>query len=672
MSKRRALDLTPALLLALAAAVIAFFLGRATAPGGRGAPDPTKVEPAAGAGAAGEGYVEAPIDLPPSPFKGGKDATVVIHEVSDFQCPFCSKASDTVAQVAETYGDQVKVVFVHQPLAFHKDARLAAIASMAAARQGHFWKYHDQLFANQKALGKDELLKYAEGLGMDMAKFKADLDDPKLALKVEADQAAATALGATGTPAFFINGVKLSGAKPLEEFKAEIDKQLAKAKELTDKGTPAAGVARALTAGVATDGPKVVKYLFDGQAAPKVAKTETPAQKPVDTKTVYKVTVDPADPHEHMKGAKDAQVTIVEWSDFECPFCSKALPEVKKVFEAYPDKVRFVFKHNPLPFHKSAPLASAASLAAGEQGKFWEYHDLLFGDQKKLARDDLLAGAKTLGLDEAKFVAAMDKGYPEKITRDQDLAQGVGASGTPALYVNGRKAPSFQMTDLKPLIDEEITKTDKLLAEGVSREELYGKLIANGKVTLVFEPVAQPIPLDGMPMKGAKDAPITIVEFADFQCPPCSRARGALSELVAKYPDQIRVGFKHFPLDFHKQAQKASEAAVAAQEQGHFWEFHDLLFDNQKALEVANILTYAQQIGLDAERLKAEVESGKHASKVKADMAIGNQVGVRGTPSLFVNGRKYSGNFQAADAIERALAKEFGLKLKSTGLPLHD
>jgi len=150
---------------------------------------------------------------------------------------------------------------------------------MAAARQGHFWKYHDVLFANMKALKRDQLIKYAEDLGMDMAKFKADLDDKKLGMKVDSDQAASVALGATGTPAFFVNGVKLSGAKPFADFKAEIDKQLAKAKELEAGGASRASLSRALALQSGATATNFVKYMIDESPAPKQAAKKAPPKK---------------------------------------------------------------------------------------------------------------------------------------------------------------------------------------------------------------------------------------------------------------------------------------------------------------------------------------------------------------------------------------------------------
>ena len=122
---------------------------------------------------------------------------------------------------------------------------------------------------------------------------------------------------------------------------------------------------------------------------------------------------------------------------------------------------------------------------------------------------------------------------------------------------------------------------------------------------------------------------------------------------------------KQFPLGFHKQAQKAAEAALAAHAQGRFWDMNDIMFENMKALEVDKLEKYAEQIGLDMVKFKSELSSGKYASQVKADMAEGKGAGVRGTPSVFINGRRYkpSGGYSVA-SMEKLLAQEFGLKIK--------
>ena len=122
---------------------------------------------------------------------------------------------------------------------------------------------------------------------------------------------------------------------------------------------------------------------------------------------------------------------------------------------------------------------------------------------------------------------------------------------------------------------------------------------------------------------------------------------------------------KQFPLGFHKNAQKAAEAALAAHAQGRFWDMNDIMFENMKALEVDKLEKYAEQIGLDVAKFKADLSSDKYAAQVKAEMAEGQSAGVRGTPSVFINGRRYqpSGGYTVA-AMEKVLAQEFGLKIK--------
>ena len=121
--------------------------------------------------------------------KGGKNALVTIVEFSDFQCPYCKRVVDTLKKINETYKDQVRVVFKHNPLPFHKDAPLASQAAIAAGAQGKFWEMHDKLFANMRALKRDNLEKYAAELGLDMARFKTDIDSDATKAMVKEDQA---------------------------------------------------------------------------------------------------------------------------------------------------------------------------------------------------------------------------------------------------------------------------------------------------------------------------------------------------------------------------------------------------------------------------------------------------------------------------------------------------
>ena len=162
------------------------------------------------------------------PSKGPADAAVVLIEFSDYQCPFCKRAEPTVVDILQRYPTQVRLVYRHMPLdGLHPRARAAAIAAVCAEQQGKFWEYHDLLFANQQALADADLEKYAAQVHLDPAAFKTCRQDPATETRVNADATAARAAGLTGTPAFFVNGILVSGARPLEDFTRWIDQEIA-------------------------------------------------------------------------------------------------------------------------------------------------------------------------------------------------------------------------------------------------------------------------------------------------------------------------------------------------------------------------------------------------------------------------------------------------------------
>lgn len=223
----------------VATAVICFVLGYVLGtsnmqPGEHGdghAAAPTAMADHGGAAPSAAAGMATDSDLLPvgdSPFKGGANAAVTIIEFSEFQCPFCSRVTPTMEEIAKTYGDDVRIVFKHNPLSFHQDAPLASEAAMAANEQGKFWEYHDLMFANQKAIKRENLEQYAQQLGLNMDKFKAALDSGKFKAQIQEDQALAAKVGARGTPTMFVNGRKVVGAQPASAFEAIIDEELKK------------------------------------------------------------------------------------------------------------------------------------------------------------------------------------------------------------------------------------------------------------------------------------------------------------------------------------------------------------------------------------------------------------------------------------------------------------
>jgi protein-disulfide isomerase len=150
-------------------------------------------------------------------------------------------------------------------------------------------------------------------------------------------------------------------------------------------------------------------------------------------------------------------------------------------------------------------------------------------------------------------------------------------------------------------------------------------------------------------IRGADDAPVTLVEYGDFECPYCGRAEGVLRELLSSFDDDLRYVWRHLPLnDVHPNAQMAAEASEAAAAQGHFWEMHDTLLGHQGDLRPADITNYAKEIGLDAEQIISELHRRMYAARVAEDVASADESGVSGTPSFFINGRRHYGAYDIA------------------------
>lgn len=193
------------------------------------------------------------------------------------------------------------------------------------------------------------------------------------------------------------------------------------------------------------------------------------------------------------------------------------------------------------------------------------------------------------------------------------------------------------------------------------RDGLIAGLRAKHATRILLEPVRADVDDPTSPAKGPAGAPVTIVEFSDFQCPYCSRVNPAIAQAREVYGDNVRVVFRQFPLNIHPQAQKAAEGSLCANDQGKFWELHDAMFADQRNLAVDQIKAKAAAVGLEAESFAACLDSGKYASKVAADMAAGSAAGVSGTPALFVNGRFLNGAVpfeQIAKLIDDELARK--------------
>jgi protein-disulfide isomerase len=396
-----------------------------------------------------------------APTRGARQPKVTIVEFCEFQCPYCKAAQPTLKKVLETYGDDVQLAWKNLPLPMHRHSAISALAADAAGTQGKFWEMHDKLFANQAALDRPSLERYAGELGLDLTKFKAALDTVKPDNVVDSDAKEAQRFGQTGTPAFFINGRSLVGAQPFESFKAAIDEEIGKADAKLAAGVPRDRLYQELT----RDG-------LEKAEAPPAAHEVARAQP--DPTIAYRVELGDAP----VRGARDALVTIVVFSDFECPYCGKVEPTLDRVLKEYAGKVRVAWKDFPLSFHPNAIPAALAARAAGEQGKFWPMHDRLF-EQRTLDRASLEGHARALGLDLARFKAALDSGKQRPaVLADARQGAEVGVTGTPAFFINGILLSGAQPYEtFKAVIDGQLEKARALVARGTPRRDVYAAIM---------------------------------------------------------------------------------------------------------------------------------------------------------------------------------------------------
>ncbi len=587
-----------------------------------------------------------PID--DSPVKGPADALVTIVESSDFECPFCKRALPTLKQIEETYRGKVRFVFKHNPLPFHPKALPSAIAAEEARAQGgpeKFWAMHDKLFELSPAIDRPGLEKAAQEVGLDVEGVRRALDQARHETRIRRDQTLVNGLGATGTPTFFINGRKLPGAVPFETFKPIIDEEIARAEALVKAGTPPQAVYAKIMEAAAT-APVMVQGAAPAPAAPP----------PPPPPAVSKVELRPDDP---VRGPRAAKVTVVEFSDFQCPFCSRVAPTLEQLEKAYPKDLRLAWKHQPLPFHQNAMPAAEAAEAAREQGKFWQMHDLMFRNQAELSPPKYEEWARQVGLDTARFKASIESHRNKaRIEQDSQLGNSVGASGTPTLFVNCRQIVGAQPYErFKQMVDEELRKADELAKKGVKVDDrFYGRIceenLRQAGTVAAAAPAALPAEPSGTaqvplrpddPLKGNPRAPVTLVVFSDFQCPFCSRALPTLRQIEQTYGEKVRVVWKHEPLPMHPNAIPAAEAAEAAREQGKFWQMHDKLFENQNALTPDSFERYARELGLDLSRFRESLQSHRNRRRIDEDAALAGRVGATGTPTFFINGERVVG-----------------------------
>jgi protein-disulfide isomerase len=347
-------------------------------------------------------------------------------------------------------------------------------------------------------------------------------------------------------------------------------------------------------------------------------------------------------------GSPGALVTIVAFTDYECPYCAKADARIAMLRAEYGDRVRLVVASHPLPIHDRAPLAARAFLAAVEQGKGEAMHARLFAKPEALDESGVRATAKEIGLDLVSFDRARQSAKVDAALRDADaLGVKLAVESTPTFFVNGRRLVGARPVEaFRALVDEELEKARALVERGIAPERVYAAIVESSPEPKL-EPVAPDeiveVGIEGAPTRGAARAPITIAFFSDFECPYCVKAEKTLRALEAARPNEIKIAFRHKPLPIHSRARLAAKASLAAERQGRFWEYHDVLLGHRDALERADLERYAGELGLDRARFARDLDDAALEARIAADEKQADALRVTGTPTAFVNGLRITG-----------------------------
>ncbi len=375
-------------------------------------------------------------------------------------------------------------------------------------------------------------------------------------------------------------------------------------------------------------------------------------------------------------GSDQAEVTLVAFLDFECPFCKAGYETLRSLREEYSqNELRIVFKHLPLRSHQNALPAAIAGQAVqllGGSVAFERFADAAFQNQSALTFSDLFDYAKQSGVDPEEYNRVVSSQMTvERVAQDARTANSLGVDSTPAFYINGQLLSGAQPIEVfRQTIAEEFAH---MKAKGNSRQAYQSRVKENlrgslSEALLAQDPESYLVPVAGSPVRGPMDAPVTLVAFTDFECPFCKRAEVTLEALRHKYPEQLRIVFKHLPLDFHKKALPAARLSQAVQQikgDPAFFAAADEIFARSPDLSEEALRSVGKKAGLSETQIR-DALAGKNAAveqRLAADLTLSDDVLARGTPHFFINGKRLSGarpvdHFEALVESQMLPAKE--------------
>ncbi|RXH58429.1 DsbA family protein [Granulicella sibirica] len=522
---------------------------------------------------------------------GSITAPVSIVAFIDLECPFSAATVPLIEAMAKAHPDQIHLQIRQFPLDQHTESQLAHEAALAAGAQGRYFDMVDLIQANQRQMTREQYLLYAASLHLDLPRFKRDLDSHRFLPQVRNEVAEGNAIGVNQTPSLFING------------------------KLSTGSVDAPTLASLVKAAIPTPSPSEV---------PRLAATPEPS--PVIAKDLWQQMLSG---NPTALGPTDAPVTIVEFTDFQCPFCRRSIDPLHQLIAASGGKVRWVYRSFPLDIHENSEIAAEAALAAGAQGKFWPMHDLLFAQQDVIDRAHIDTFARQIGLDMARFQADLASGnYRAAIASDRVLGNQAGVDGTPSFFINGHA-----LTGARSLPE---------LQQAVA-------LAASEPGMLAPVQLATRVPSDAQEhlIAGTPQSSNSILWFSDVEASAAPAIGHVVQNLLEQQGPQLRVILKSYALPGHANAALTHRALLAASNQNRFWPFYYLLagqtLPSSPNAARTRILAAAKEAGLDTTTFIKVLDSPEFDHQIEADHLEATSRGVRGVPVLILNGKRVDG-----------------------------
>jgi len=612
-------------------AALVLLLGCSSAqPEGAKAPDASAAQQQESpVGTLAKGEPQTPLPVEADDARLGEDtAEVTLVAFLDYECRYCREAFGVLLELRKKYDAQtLRIVFKHLPLEGHALAIPAAIAGQAVADEAGpdaFVEFSRLVFEQQAAISYVNLAAWAEQVGVQRAVYNEAVSAETTLAEVATDARLAMRRGAAGTPTLFVNGRLIESAPGLADLVLVVDEER---KQM--QATPGTWAARYAAR---------VKGNADSSLAAALL-----AEDPDD----YRVPVSGS----ATLGNPSALVTLVVFTDFQCPYCKRADVTLHELLARHPGEIRLVFKHLPLPFHPSArPAARLAEAARKKSGDaaFFALSRELFDKSPELGADSLIELGGRHGLEQKAVELAISGGDPElehRIDADLELADDVEAAGTPHMFINGKRiAGARPLEHFEAIFALEKRRAEQRVAKGVSPARVYDELQAGALQPGAPKAITPPPVQAESPTRGPVLAKVTIHVFSDFQCPYCRQAELTLLELEAAYPGKLRIVWHDRPLDFHPLALPAARAGREANRQGGlaaFWKFHAKMFGlDAAAAEVSRpeLLAHAKALGLDVPAMEKAIDSGASDAIIERDIDLATSLGFQGTPA-FVIGR---------------------------------